>query len=60
MRDRIIELRLLTKLEFLERLPETLQSKIFEKVMGIAELVKLEKTDRKAGSLPSQRHGGKS
>ena len=50
---------LLTKLEFLERLPEALQSKIFEKVMGIAELLNLEKTDRKAVSLPSQRHGGK-
>jgi len=47
---------LLTKLEFLERLPEVLQSKIFEKVMGIAELVKLEKTDRKAYEESLKKH----
>ena len=47
---------LLTKLEFLERLPEALQSKIFEKVMGIAELVKLEKTDRKAYEESLKKH----
>ena len=39
----------MTKLEFIERLPEKLQSKIFQKVMGIAELLKLKKTDREAG-----------
>jgi len=47
---------LLTKLEFLERLPDKLQSKIFEKVMGIAELVKLEKTDRKAYEESLKKH----
>ena len=34
--------------------------KILSNIMAITELVKLEKTDRKAGSLPSQRHGGES
>ncbi len=47
---------LLTKLEFLERLPKPLQSKIFKKVMGIAELVKLEKTDRKAYEESLKKH----
>lgn len=47
---------LLTKLEFLERLPETLQSKIFEKVMGIAELLNLEKTDRQAYEESLKKH----
>jgi len=47
---------LLTKLEFLERLPDILQSKIFRKVMGIAELVKLEKTDRKAYEKSLKKH----
>lgn len=35
-------------LEFLERLPEGIQEKIFAKVMDIAELVNLDKKDRKA------------
>ena len=35
-------------LEFLERLPEVLQEKIFSKVMDIAELVNLDRKDRKA------------
>ena len=47
---------LLTNLEFLERLPEELQSKIFRKVMGIAELVKLQKTDRQAYEESLKKH----
>ncbi len=47
---------LLTRLEYLERLPVTLQSKIFDKVMGIAELLKLEKTDRKAYEESLKKH----
>lgn len=38
----------LKHLEFLERLPGAIQEKIFAKVMDIAELVNLEKKDRKA------------
>jgi len=47
---------LLTRLEYLERLPEKLQSKIFKKVMGIAEILKLEKTDRKAYEESLKKH----
>ena len=47
---------LLTRLEFLERLPEALQHKIFEKVMSIAELLKLEKTDRQAYEESLKKH----
>ena len=47
---------LLTKLEFLERLPEKLQSKIFQKVMGIAELLKLKKSDREAYEENLKKH----
>ena len=47
---------LLTKLEFIERLPEKLQSKIFQKVMGIAELLKLKKTDREAYEENLKKH----
>jgi predicted transposase/invertase (TIGR01784 family) len=38
----------LKHLEYLERLPGSIQEKIFSKVMDIAELVNLEKKDRKA------------
>ena len=37
----------LKHLEFLERLPEVIQEKIFSKVMDIAELVNLDKQERK-------------
>lgn len=37
----------LKNLEFLERLPEVIQEKIFSKVMDIAELVNLDKKERK-------------
>jgi predicted transposase/invertase (TIGR01784 family) len=47
---------LLQRLEFLERLPESLQHKIFEKVMSIAELLKLEKTDRRAYEESLKKH----
>ena len=47
---------LLKRLEFLERLPEALQHKIFEKVMSIAELLKLEKTDRQAYEESLKKH----
>jgi predicted transposase/invertase (TIGR01784 family) len=47
---------LLGRLEFLERLPEKLQHKIFEKVMSIAELLKLEKTDRQAYEESLKKH----
>ncbi|WP_232834967.1 Rpn family recombination-promoting nuclease/putative transposase [Pleomorphovibrio marinus] len=47
---------LLRRLEFLERLPEGLQYKIFEKVMSIAELLKLEKTDRQAYEESLKKH----
>lgn len=49
-------LYLLKRLEFLERLPSNLQSKIFEKVMGIAELLKLEKKDRLAYEESLKKH----
>lgn len=39
---------LLQHLEFLDRLPERLQEKIFDKVMDIATLVKLDKKERQA------------
>lgn len=38
---------MLKNLEYLERLPDELQEKIFTKVMDIAEVVNLEKKDRK-------------
>ncbi len=47
---------LLKRLEFLKRLPEELQHKIFKKVMSIAELLKLEKTDRKAYEESLKKH----
>jgi len=47
---------LLRRLEFLERLPEGLQYKIFEKVMSIAELLNLEKTDRLAYEESLKKH----
>ena len=49
-------INLLKRLEFLKRLPEELQHKIFKKVMSIAELLKLEKTDRKAYEESLKKH----
>ena len=47
---------LLTKLEYLGRLPGKLQSKIFQKVMGIAELLKLKEKDREAYQENLKKH----
>jgi len=41
-------INLFQRLEFLERLLESLQNKIFEKVMSITEILKLEEIDRQA------------